>query len=204
MALDGKRQGHGDGGQPHAEQHPDHQDHGDARQTGFEAHAEDERDAQNDQDLHAGNGHHEEIPAQDHGGPVNGRGHHAFQESVLLVEQQVDAAGQPVVENRHHDHPARQETHIVRGVEDLDVGRALKEAAEEDEPEQHGLDQGEQHAELLPAEPAHPPHRQGEHFLFVVLEGHDSAPGYSSTASGVPPRNPCPVWATNTSSSRGR
>src|SRR6185295_3945111 len=156
------------------------------------------------------------------------RGHQPLQKPILLVEQQIDTPGEPIVEHRHDDHAGRQEADVVRGLRDLHIRGPLEQIAEENQPEQHRLHEREQHAELLAAESSHPPHRQRMNFLPVFC--HDvkretlKVKRAVGAAKNAPPRPfvsrithhtpSCstgtsslidrPVWAMNTSSNRGR
>ena len=104
---------------------------------------------------------------------MNGRGHQSLEKAVLLVEQQIDPPGQSIVQHGHHDHTRGEKADVVRRLHDLTVSGALKEVAEENQPKQHRLDEGEEHAELLTTQPPHPAHGQCADFLPVLAHDHD-------------------------------
>jgi len=62
----------------------------------------------------------------------------------------------------------REEADIAGRLHHLRVGRPLKEVPEENQPKEHRLDEGEQHAELLAAQPSDPPHRQRSDLLQIL------------------------------------
>ena len=167
MALHREGDRHRDRGQPDPEEHADKEDDGHTEEPGGRPDAEEGGDSKNHQYLKAGDRHDEEEAAQDHGRSVDRGGEQSLQESVFLIEQQVHATGQSVVQHRHHHHTRDQKADVVGGLDHLRVSRPLKEVPEEDQPKQHRLNEGEHQAELFTTEPTNPPHRQRADLLDV-------------------------------------
>lgn len=168
MTFHGEGHRHGDGRQADTEHHADQQDRRHAEKACRRLNTKEVRHAENHENLHRRDRHDEDKAAQDDGGSMDRRGHQPLEEPVFLVEQQIDPAGQAVVQDRHHDDPGREEADVIGSLHDLGVRGSLKKIAEEDEPEQHRLYQGEQHAEFFPAQSSNPPHRQRADFLPIV------------------------------------
>jgi hypothetical protein len=53
--------------------------------------------------------------------------------------------------NRHHHHSRREKTHVIGRLEDLRICCSLKKVSKENQPKQHGLNEGKQHAEFFTA-----------------------------------------------------
>ena len=81
------------------------------------------------------------------------------------VRQLSDTAFQLVVP---YEPAGDQPQTIAALIDGLYIRRALKQIAEKDQPEQHRLDQREQHAEFFPTQSADPPQRQVLDFLPTV------------------------------------
>ena len=160
VTFHGEGHCHGDGRQADPEHHPDQQDGRHAEDARRRMNTEEIRYAENHEDLHRRDRHDEDKAAQDDRGPMNRRGHQPFEEPVFLIEEQIDAPGEAIVQDRHDDDTGREEADVVGGLHDLCICGTLEQVAEEDEPEQHRLNQSEQHAESFPAQPPNPPHRQ--------------------------------------------